>query len=859
MKQKLLLVPSTHWDREWYKTEAEFGVHLSELFEKVLSNLESGELENFYTDGQSVIVEDIIRLKPEWKERIARFAAAGKLEIGPSYALTDMFMPSGESFFRNFMYGVRIVRELGGVPGIPYAPDAFGHGPDIPAILRSNGFDSYFFCRGLGDQMEVPRSEFVWKDRFDRYQILAIAAVVDLFAEDGAWIAGAYGLGMNLPQEQQAFQKRMNLIVKSLREYSDSPVLLAINGCDHLLPEDNLAFRLKKFNESGADFSARTSTIAEYVAETWKSVDMEKVPRISGELLDGKFFAILTGTSSCRVNLKIRNARNQYFLEKIIEPAMASAPETLRELFQPYVDQAWQFLLQNQTHDSICGCSTDAVHREMVVRFERIEASMKAVAERLLRKKSGVEELRMIMPDPGTENIQISIQHNNSQTGNCALWNFSIVVPVNLNIEDYALFDNNGNEWDYIPVNEFPDSTTNGPFFPSGPEGRVCSKYRIYTTMPMPEGFSTQTAEFRKRKGEKNVCTGRELPVSEVNGKICLKMPDEQISDWLALEDVQDFGDEYVFSPAPDRKIYRNSGWKETGKTVTEHLYSATFETSLSVPEREESAEMTDLKVKFQVIGSFGDCGFVTRWDVKNTARDHNLKLKISSPFPFKEYCRQTQFQHLMTSSARKPEPENWRDKTEPLRRNFGFVTVSENGKCFSVMPEGLHEHCTDGKSFLFTMFRAVGRLGRNGGGPNIITEDAQMPGVQSCSIAFSWRGNPAGENTVHHQSLRLLQPGCGVILHPEFRVEKFEEQTLFLDSSELLISAFYYDTALQRNLLRIYNPVSHSGSGCLCGKNIPEEIFKVEYDRAVPVVTEERISVKKICLDAGEIATFAF
>ena len=101
MKTHLMLVPSTHWDREWYKTHSEFGVHLTELFDSVLSKLDSGELTNFHTDGQAVIVEDILTLKPEWKNKIAKYAAEGKLEIGPFYSLSDMYLPSGESLLRN--------------------------------------------------------------------------------------------------------------------------------------------------------------------------------------------------------------------------------------------------------------------------------------------------------------------------------------------------------------------------------------------------------------------------------------------------------------------------------------------------------------------------------------------------------------------------------------------------------------------------------------------------------------------------------------------------------------------------------------------------------------------------------------
>ena len=44
--------------------------------------------------------------------------------------------------------------------------------------------------------------------------------------------------------------------------------------------------------------------------------------------------------------------------------------------------KAWQFLLQNHPHDSICGCSIDQVHRENAVRF----AQSQQIAEDLIQQ-----------------------------------------------------------------------------------------------------------------------------------------------------------------------------------------------------------------------------------------------------------------------------------------------------------------------------------------------------------------------------------------------------------------------------------------------------------------------------------------
>ena len=444
MKTRLILVPSTHWDREWYKTHAEFGVHLTELFDCVLSKLDSGDLTNFHTDGQAVIVEDILNLKPEWKEKIAKYAAEGKLEIGPFYSLSDMYIPSGESFLRNMFCGSKIARSLGANPGIPYVPDAFGHTSDMPAIIRTAGFDTYFFCRGLGTQMDPPRSEFVWADRSGQYKILGLAGIVDIFEDDGSWVCGAYALAMNLPKENDKFCKRLNLLMRWLEKYSDLPVQFAMNGSDHLLPEDRLLERLDYFaKQDNNTFTVRTDRLSAYVAEAKKHLDMDALPKITGELTFGRFLWVVTETGSCRTELKIRNDLSQFTLTKVVEPALAAATEHERELYQPHLDYAWKMLLQNQTHDSLPGCSPDRVHKEMNVRFDQIEDSMQAITDRLLRVKAGITAMPKIMPPANSETIQAAVSHCIPATDGSQLWNFTIIVPIDVDLNEYDLIGNN--------------------------------------------------------------------------------------------------------------------------------------------------------------------------------------------------------------------------------------------------------------------------------------------------------------------------------------------------------------------------------------------------------------------------------
>lgn len=858
MEKRLLLVPSTHWDREWYKSQSEFSVYLTELFEIVLEKLESGELGNFFTDGQAVMVEDILNLKPEWRERIAKFASCGKLELGPFYVLTDMYMPSGESFFRNISYGIEIIRDLGGKPGIPYAPDAFGHNADLPAILNSAGFDAYFFCRGTGAETEPPHSEFIWRDKNNLYKILALSAIVDIFHPvTGEWIAGAYGLGMNLPQKQSEFQERLEIIRSYLEKYSDLPVMLAINGCDHLLPEENLADRLTKFNQAKREFTAETAPIAEYVREAWKNLDMQNLQTFAGELIAGRFFRILTGTSSSRVNLKIRNCQAQYLLEKIIEPALAVCPSNLRERYQIHLDNAWKWLLQNQAHDSICGCSTDEVHREMNVRFDKINSSLTVIAERLLRLTSGISDLKAYMPASDAEIIKLAISSNayDMQKGNLKRFNF--VIPDNIDLNEFALFDNDGNEFDFITADDRKASTTNGPFIPSGPEGQLCSRINLYTDAPVADGYSNTTFFMRRRKAEKTSDDSKNIPISCENGKLVLTTPNYRIEDFLSFIDTTDDGDEYDFRPGENPVTVFNSPWHEVEKQIVNNIYTAKFATSVNLPECCNSTVKVEMPVTLQITGTFSDDSFAADFNISNNAKDHRLQLHIKTPFEFTQYCRESQFNHIITDSARMNEPDSWREKTEPLRRNFGHISICSNGHEFAVMPQGLHEHTTDGKSFDLTLFRAVGNLGKTGAGPQIDTPDAQMQGNIKLSIAFSWHGYGADSNTLWKKANRLLNPAYAAILHPNIESRRIAGNYCRLESDKLVISAFTFDKTTGRNIIRIFNPSSENADGSLSGISIPSTLEKIKYQYGTISENTEITASNKITLKAGEIATF--
>ncbi|HIC93318.1 MAG TPA: hypothetical protein EYP09_03600, partial [Anaerolineae bacterium] len=157
---EIIVVPHTHWDREWYLPFERYRYRLVKLVDELLEILRKDEeYAHFLLDGQVVIAEDYLEIRPENEERLRQEVAKGRIGIGPWYTMPDEFLAGGEAIVRNLLMGHRLGRELGGVMKIGYLPDPFGHIAQMPQILRGFGIHAAFLARGV----DPPQTEFHWE------------------------------------------------------------------------------------------------------------------------------------------------------------------------------------------------------------------------------------------------------------------------------------------------------------------------------------------------------------------------------------------------------------------------------------------------------------------------------------------------------------------------------------------------------------------------------------------------------------------------------------------------------------------------------------------------------------------------
>src|SRR5262249_3646187 len=118
------------------------------------------------------------------------------------------------------------------------------------------------------------------------------------------------------------------------------------------------------------------------------------MPSYTGALTGGRVANLLPGVWSSRMPLKLRNRAIETLLTAWAEPWAAFGRGLGLPDERPALDLAWKLWLQNQAHDSIGGCSIDAVHERMVGRFDDAEGLGRTTATRILERLAGRNPVR---------------------------------------------------------------------------------------------------------------------------------------------------------------------------------------------------------------------------------------------------------------------------------------------------------------------------------------------------------------------------------------------------------------------------------------------------------------------------------
>ncbi|MDQ3136150.1 MAG: hypothetical protein M3Q93_01010, partial [Gemmatimonadota bacterium] len=358
------LIPHTHWDREWYLPRAAFVARLVPAVDDLLARLDATpEFRSFFLDGQTVLIEDYLRIRPEQRARVARFVRDGRLQVGPWYVLADELIPSGESLVRNLLLGRADAEPLGGRSDVLYSPDAFGHPAIWPALAAEFGISYGVLWRGFGGEAGQEGDLYRWHAPDGR------SILVHHLSPDG------YESGSGLVDDPRPLAEAWSRLRAVLTGRAATSHLAVPVGADHHAAPAAIDRVRDLLARLEPDADVRVSRLDEYFHAA--AAEADGVPAIHGELRWSYGYTwTLQGVHATRTPLKRRHADTELLLERVAEPLAALAPGDRR----PLLRDTWRALVRSQFHDSLGGCTSDAVARRVAVRLDDVAAAAREIA-----------------------------------------------------------------------------------------------------------------------------------------------------------------------------------------------------------------------------------------------------------------------------------------------------------------------------------------------------------------------------------------------------------------------------------------------------------------------------------------------
>jgi alpha-mannosidase len=839
-------ISHSHWDREWYKSYETFRLDLVDMINSLLDIFTNNhDYKHFTLDGQTIVLEDYAEIMPGRKAELRRLVQEERISIGPWYILPDEFLVSGESTIRNLHFGRKAGEPYGSVMQIGYIPDSFAHLAMMPAILRGFDMDTAIVFRGFGGEPGQEKSEYRWRSPDDS-EVLMIHLPPNGYGD-------AY-VGEN---STEAFRQKGEELKSILDPRATTPLRLCMNGGDHHFPEPYLPEALQVMTDGGGGTFIHSS-LPKYVHALKDYLEKENVPLrlIEGELRWGfrYAFAIQSGVYSSRMYLKQANHACEKLLTHYSEPMAIWAALVGRENLAPMLHQAWKILLQNHPHDSICGCSVDQVHQEMMTRFEKCQQIGDSVIEKSLRhlyadEWEGPERILIFNPVLRTTSCPVEAE--------IEFFRQIILVGLNPNvhpepikplISGFRILDPEGKD---IPFQIFHHETEGHGLRYSDysyPSKRLVERFHIlvdakdvpglgfaYYRVEKTDRLPTHTSGLRT--GEAYVENDYLRVEAQANGSLQVhdKRNGQSFTNFLLFEDGGDAGDEYNYShPAEDLIVSSKSAKAEISLIESGPLRAAlAIRFDLKLPaclkgsRQSRTSEMIDLPISTKVSLYHNQPWIECETRVENSAEDH--RLRVLFPTKFQTCTSYADGQFCITKREHHPveDPEDFTIEmptvVHPMQR---CVTILDGNRGLTVATEGLPEYevkTEDPGTLAITLLRCVGRLSggdlltRPGGEAGWITEtpEAQCRGVHTFRYAI-----------IPHSETEFTEYGyvnerIEAFLFP-FRAQRrggnpqiqLDQFGMTLSPSSLVVSTFKPAEDGSGYILRFYNPTAREISG---------------------------------------------
>lgn len=730
---KIYYLNSTHWDREWYLPFQGFRFNLVDMLDDLIEIMENDpEYKLFCIDGQTIVLEDYAEIQPEKAERLKALIKAGRIKVGPWYVMPDEFLLSGESLIRNLMIGHSIAEKWGGSPWkYGYVNDIFGHIAQMPQIFSGFDINGAYIGRGLGN---TDFNHFVWKSP-DGTECYTSISNYGVFTRNEIPKFGS-----------EEFPEILKRHIDTAASRSDAPIVFFSNTDDHKKATAFTPKVLQLLRELYPDAEVVDTDLSQMVEELkkYKSV----LPIISGELnrplnpTDNPKAANLTLLYNCLSSyytIKRENDYCQNLLEKRIEPMVAMSNADGNYINHRFVEAAYKHLVQNHPHDSICGCSADQVHKDMLYRFDQVKEISDRLYDRFLEFKRDVHW------HEGTAS-EYELKFYNMRPFECEEYR---TVKVDFYrdfvkqrrgyaekeaVNNFRIFDCDGNEIPYQlihidrgvnkrMVSVFQSEATYDVYTIALKVKLPAFGYKLLKILPsetkvlpeaaMPHGFNWAENDFV-----------RLTVLNDGTLEIFDKRSGRVYTGLNAFADNGEVGDGWRHqSPVNDYTVY-SYGTNAAITLITAGAAAVTFkiEKEISIPAFLDgttycrSEEKKSLKISYTVTLKRDSEAVAVEMQIDNNARDHRLKALFPTGVEGDTYFAGQAFYCVERKTGMNHESLAWQEPEQAEKNMNGIIGKRGQdgvGLAF-ISAEGLHEAaCLDDRdaTVAVTLFRCFDRV----------------------------------------------------------------------------------------------------------------------------------------------------
>lgn len=777
--KKVYIISHSHWDREWYLPYEQHHMRLIRLMDDLLEIFETNpDFNSFHLDGQTIILDDYLQVRPEKKEAVERAIKNGKLRIGPFYILQDDFLISSEANTRNTLIGLEESKKWGKPVMLGYFPDTFGNMGQTPQMMKEAGIKAAAFGRGvkptgfnnavINDEKYASQFSEMWWEGPDSTKIFGL-----LFAN---W----YSNGNEIPTTKKEAIEFWEKKLADANQYASTDHLLMMNGVDHQPVQKDVTQAIALANEIYPDIEFIHSNFDDYLTAVMSDLP-DNLSTVTGELTsqetDGWY--TLANTASARIYIKQKNTEVQRQLENITEPLATMAYDMTKSYPHDELRYAWKTLMQNHPHDSICGCSVDEVHREMMSRFDKaLEVGKYLADEATLALTSNIDTSNLPTNSKPFVVFNTAGVEKNEVIETTIEWMrrpFSQGKPNELYDELKQIADT---------LNEFHVVDSDGTIIPSElvtvdvsfdydlPTDRFRIPYMaIFVTVRLSlasfnemswqsfalvEGASQAKDKTLFDKNTQTIENDYIKVAIQNNGLIDITNKETNITypSGLIFENVGDVGNEYIFKqPENDTPLYAHD-FPTTINVVTDTplVCEVLIEQQMMIPLSAEDLLQEEMKAVIEMRDRQAqrskDLGTLTlkttlrveknnrqikcHTEFDNQMRDHRLRVLFPTGLTTETHVAESIFEVVERPNT--VQNKHWENPTNPQHQH-SFVALRDEKNGITISNYGLNEYeILTNNTIAVTLLRAVGELGDWGYFP---TPEAQCLGKQSVDFAI--------------------------------------------------------------------------------------------------------------------------